>query len=90
MSQLSKRERPAARPQGRNGKNRFDRALIEAMQRKRKVDIFIAADLPWINDDGFATVTILEVDTFAIRVRNEAGKESWLGKGYIVEARINQ
>jgi hypothetical protein len=85
MSSIQKKVKPAHRG---NGRNRFDKALLDAMQMQRPVDLFIAADLPWIRDSGFATVTILEVDTYAIRVKNEAGKESWIGKAFIVEARL--
>jgi hypothetical protein len=85
MSSIQKKVKPAHRG---NGRNRFDKALLDAMQMQRPVDLFIAADLPWLREDGTARVKILEVDTYAIRVRNWDGEESWIGKAFIVEAKI--
>lgn len=71
-----------------NGKGRFDKALIEAKQQRRSVELILAIDLPWTDGDGSVTVKILDVDTYAIKVLNDSGRESWVGKGFIVDAAI--
>lgn len=93
--------KPEARPrhrkghsQGTNGKGRFDRDLIQAKNSDKTVELSLALEDP-ICDPGsedLATVKILEVDTYAIRVQSVRSereeRESWISKSFIVSATI--
>lgn len=77
--------------QSRNGKGRYDQALIQAKNDDKAVELVLALEDP-IADSAtgdLATVKILEVDTYAIRVKSVRHlREAWISKAFIVSASI--
>jgi hypothetical protein len=73
-----------------NGKGRFDSALIDSKNLK-PVELVLALPTPLTDEDGNVTVQILEVDTYAIRVRKKGDEfpdGTWISKAFIVSATI--
>ena len=83
-------ERPR-RQDRRNGKCRYDSALIEAKTKNKRVELTLALPTHLTDHDGFVTVIIREVDTYSIKVSpasEAAGSEHWISKAFIVQATI--
>lgn len=93
MDKPQRGSRIQKRPKNVNGKGRFDSALIRAKNEQRDVYLFLSVDLPWAvaenkSEAEGVIVQILEVDTYAVKIKNKDGRESWIGKSFIVEAAI--
>jgi hypothetical protein len=86
-------DRPRHQAQDRrNGKGRYDAALIEAKTKNSKVELCLALETPITDEDGVAEVFVTEVDTYSIKVKLVGGlkkdKEFWVGKAFIIHAAI--
>lgn len=72
----------------RNGKGRYDSALIAA--KGRRVSLVLALPTDHTDENGQIECYVREVDTYSIKVTKslKSGTDFWISKAFIVQTTI--